>query len=97
MNKYHEELSDIIETRDLYGRSFTLGVALYMGAKDGMLSDELESDFEILCESWYSEVASVLEQNGMHHGTREWAEILDLSVLDEMARELIGENEEDEE
>lgn len=88
-----EQLSNIIKDNDLYGRSFTLGVALYYGVTKGCITLEFKNAFEDMCEEYYYDLANTLEQANVHHNASVWAEMLDISVLDDMARTLTGEDE----
>lgn len=97
MNTYSEQLSNIIKDKDLYGRSFTLGVALYIGIKEKMVTFGLMEAFEDMCCEYFYDIAKMLEQYRMHQGARVWAEMLDIAMLDDMARELTGENDDEEE
>lgn len=94
---YAEQLSNIIKNHDLYGRSFTLGVALYIGITRDEISFSFAEEFEELCSEYYYDLYKELsDKYGMHSGAKVWAEMLDLAVLDEMARELTGEEEDEE-
>lgn len=75
--------AEIIKTKDLYGRSFTLGVALYYAIIDGYIDG-----WEIMDE--------LKEWGGLEYRTPRGAvEDMDLAILDELARYLSGENDED--
>lgn len=71
----------IIKDNDLYGRSFTLGVALYYAVKNGYIDG-----WEILDD--------LKEWTGVEYRTP-WGAVedMDLALLDEIAREMSGEND----
>lgn len=78
-------ISTTIEKYDLYGRSFTAGVALYKGVMDGWLNDE-----------WDVIMDTIEEWTGKEYNTLRGAvEDTDLAILDEMARYFRGEEEEE--
>lgn len=87
-------ISDTIKKRDLYGRSFTAGVALFTLASEGWLDEEMENELEFLLGVYVGE--DLIEKMG-ERGLRVWARdlvhLVDLAVLDDIARELEGENE----
>ena len=83
--EWQEFIANTIKNYDLYGRSFTMGVALYEGVMNGALFDEYDTIKDMI-EEW----------TGKEYNTLRGAvEDSDLSLLDEIARELCGENEEE--
>lgn len=93
---YAEQLSNIIKNEDLYGRSFTLGVALYIGVRNDSITTAFADDFEDICKEYYYDLDQQIERSGMHSSAKVWAELLDFAMLDDIARTLTGEDEEDE-
>ena len=88
-------IKDVIEKRDLYGRSFTAGVALFTLASEGWLDDDMESELDELLEVYAGEdLIGMMSQRGLRTWARDFVHIVDLAVLDEIARELEGEGEE---
>ena len=88
-------ISDTIEKRDLYGRSCTAGVALFTLASEGWLDDDMESELDELLEIYAGEdLIGMMSQRGLRTWARDFVHIVDLAVLDDIARELEGEGEE---
>ena len=99
LNNQQEEWADIIEeyiaNNDLHGRSFTMGVALFYLLTEQWLTEEMEDEVDmefraLLGEEVYdrlSEVGRTLPKDVAH--------IIDLAYLDEIARNLSGETEDD--
>ena len=90
--RWSEELSSIIKMYDLYGRSFTKGVALYYALKDKRLDEDLEdeADYELhnyLGEDFYR----MLDERQCRTDASVLVHIVDLSVLDAIARNMCGE------
>ena len=102
MAKYNNDidklLHEIIEKEDLYGRSFTYGVALYYAiAKWGALDDDARDNFLYMAQEAHPAIyAAMQEENTAAENSRAWAEILDISTLDYIARIMAGEDEEGE-
>lgn len=87
-------ITNTIENRDLYGRSFTAGVALFTLASEGWLDDDMERELDELLEIYAGEdLIGMMNQRGLRILARDLVHIIDLAVLDEIARELEGENE----
>lgn len=87
-------ISDTIKKRDLYGRSFTAGVALFMLASEGWLDNEMERELEELLEIYAGEdLIGIMSQRGLRTWARDFVHIVDIAVLDDIARELEGEND----
>lgn len=91
--RWHEVISEAIKNFDLYGRSFTYGVALYKLASEDRLEEDLEDELdynlhELLGEQFFE----TLERVG-HPLPRDIVRVLDIAVLDEIARQLIGEED----
>lgn len=87
-------ITNTIEKRDLYGRNFTAGVALFTLASEGWLDDDMERELEELLEIYAGEdLIGMMSQRGLRTWARDLVHIIDLAVLDEIARELEGENE----
>lgn len=84
-DEYKQLISNIIETKDLYGRSFTRGLALYYAIKEGRLDDDTEERaLEIIKEA--TQVS--------YNTAKGAAEDSDLALLDEVDTVLRGgENE----
>lgn len=88
-------IKDMIEKRDLYGRSFTKGVALFMLASDGWLDEDREFELQDMLETYLGDdLIDLMQNRGLHTGARELVHIVDISVLDDIARTLQGENDE---
>lgn len=94
-NDMDELLHDIIKRDNLYGRSFTLGVALYKAIQLNALDDEQYDEFTYHCETFAPEVYAALENINAVYNYKAWAEILDISALDEIARLMARYDEED--
>lgn len=91
-NKEWEQLfSDMIETHGLEGRSFTYGVALYKAMSGGWVGEDGESQLDELITRAYAQVYETLGNYRLNTTMRAWAELLDIATLDELARELVGE------
>ncbi len=88
-------IEGIIRAHNLYGRSFTCGVALRIAMGDGFLYNDLNKIVEDTLESIYGEVLDEMRRAGLRTDLDALAEILDLAVLDEIARHIIEENEEE--
>lgn len=87
-------ISDTIKKRDLYGRSFTAGVALFTLASEGWLDDEMEGELDELLEVYAGEdLIGIMSQRGLRTWARDLVHLVDLAVLDDIARELEGEND----
>ena len=92
-----EQLNHIIETRDLYGRSFTRGVALKMGIMEDLFTRELLFDIAecIEMEEFYKNLEDLLkDHNYVRLTLRALMEMMDIALIDEIARWLLGEGEE---
>ena len=91
-----ETLNRIIKDKNLYGRSFTLGVALYIAIDEGWLTtDQKDEILDNYILPYYEELAAKMEEYRIStYNLKAWAELLDIAVLDEIARQLTGENEE---
>ena len=87
-------IENIIRSHNLYGRSFTCGVALRIAMGDGFLYNDLDAIVEETLEGIYSEVLDVMRRAGLRTDLSALAEVLDLAVLDEIARHIIEEDEE---
>ena len=97
-NKWGELISETIKKRDLYGRSFTSGVALFILASEGWLDDDMANELDDLIHLYIGDdLIMDMEKRGLGTWYRDIVHIIDLAVLDEIARELEGEDEEDEE
>lgn len=94
-----EKLNYIIEQKDLYGRSFTLGVALYIAIdEDRLTTDERDDILDNYILPYYEELAAMMDQYRLDkYNLKAWAELLNIATLDEIARQITGEDEEDEE
>lgn len=80
--EYSDLFAKIIKDNDLYGRSFTLGVALYCAVSRGYIDG-----WDILDD--------LTELSGVNYRTPRGAvEDIDLALLDEYARYISGEDEE---
>ena len=87
-------ISDTIKKRDLYGRSFTAGVALFTLASEGWLDDEMENELEFLLGVYIGEdLITDMGNRGLRVWARDLVHLVDLAVLDDIARELEGEND----
>lgn len=89
-------ITDTIKKRDLYGRSFTAGVALFTLASEGWLDEDMENELDALLEVYVGEdLIGTMSQRGLRTWARDLVHLVDIAVLDEIARELEGETEED--
>lgn len=84
-------LESIIHIHDLYGRSFTYGVALRIGVREQLLSEDMENAAMGMIEEIYYEPIKAMQDAGLRTDNYALTEIIDLAVLDEIARSLIGE------
>lgn len=94
--EYAQLFERTMEVHDLYGRSFTLGVALYTLLVSGYFmpeSDELMEIEERLAEHLSYELGTTFDRVHETLNTRAMAEATDIAVLDEVARELSEEEE----
>lgn len=90
-----QQLHDIIEDKNLHGCSFTYGVALYEGVMHGGLALRFIDAFENMAADYYPDIYDMLNNSGMHTTAQAWANILDLAMLDDMARQLAGVDEDE--
>ena len=89
---YKTLLDNTIENNDLYGRSFTYGVALYKLISGGYFAlDDDETLTDTLTDIVAAELDTTAERVSEVMTLRALAETVDVSVLDELARELAGE------
>lgn len=88
-------INDIIRTQNLCGRSFTYGVALRIAMENQWLYDDLDEVAEGMLRDMYGEVLGTMEEAGLRTDLEALSHILDLAVLDEIARTIIEENEEE--
>ena len=96
--EWGEMIAKEIKEGDLYGSSFTDGAALYRIIKRAGHCGDIANQFLDYCEMYYGEAMRALKNCGVDpYNAPAWAELLDLSELDEIARDLSGENDEDEE
>ncbi len=95
-NDMDELLHDIIKRDNLYGRSFTLGVALYKAMTLNALDEEQYNEFFCTCSEYYPEIWAALESINANYNAKAWAEILDISTLDEIARQMARYNDDNE-
>ena len=96
--EWGEMIAKEIKDGDLYGSSFTDGVALCRIIKRAGYCGEIAEQFLNYCEMYHGEAMEALKKCGIDpYNALAWAELLDLSELDEIARDLSGENEEGEE
>lgn len=80
--EYSDLFAKIIKDNDLYGRSFTLGVALYYAVNRGYI------------DSW-DILDDLREWSGVNYRTPRGAVYdIELALLDEYARYISGEDEE---
>lgn len=87
-------ITNTIKKRDLYGRSFTAGVALFILASEGWLDDDMERELDFLLGVYVGEdLIEKMGERGLRIWARDLVHLVDLAVLDEIARELEGENE----
>ena len=87
-------IRDTIQKYDLYGRSFTAGVALFKLASEGWLDDDMETELEFLLGVYVGEdLIEKMGERGLRIWARDLVHLVDLAVLDDIARELEGENE----
>lgn len=87
--------TNIIAINNLYGRSFTYGVALRLAMRNQLLYDGLDDVVEDILHAAYGDVLVAMRSAGMRVDLFSLAEVIDLSVLDEMARTIIGEDEDE--
>lgn len=90
--EWQDLIAKTIEQKDLYGSSFTDGVALYNIMED-YNGEATEQAVEVARE-WFYELTEKLAEVHSDWNAHAWREILDISVLDELARYLMGEEEE---
>lgn len=100
-NEMNAIFDKVIENNNFYGRSFTLGQALYeiMEYINGYFNEEQQTQLDEIIDAYYGEMISDLYKSyniDVRYNYRALREMLDISVLDEIARELTGENEEEE-
>lgn len=88
-------INDVIRTQNLCGRSFTYGVALRIAMENQWLYDDLDEVVEGMLRDIYGEVLGTMEEAGLRTDLEALSHILDLAVLDEIARTIIEENEEE--
>lgn len=88
-------INDIIRTQNLCGRSFTYGVALRIAMHNQWLYDDLDTIVEGMLRDIYGEVLGAMEEAGLRTNLEALSNIIDLSVLDEVARTIIEEDEEE--
>ena len=88
-------INDMIRTHNLCGRSFTYGVALRIAMENQWLYDDLDEVVEGMLRDIYGEVLGTMEEAGLRTDLEALSHILDLAVLDEIARTIIEENEEE--
>ena len=94
--EWEKIISETIKKRDLYGRSFTAGVALFILASEGWLEEEMENELEFLLGVYIGEdLITDMGNRGLRVWARDLVHLIDLAVLDDIARELEGDNEED--
>lgn len=87
-------ITNTIKKRDLYGRSFTAGVALFTLASEGWLDEEMENELEDLLGVYLGEdLIEKMSERGVRTSARDLVHIVDLAILDAIARELEGEDE----
>lgn len=89
-------ISDTIKKQDLYGRSFTAGVALYELASEGWLDVDMESELSSLLEMYVGEdVTELMSARGLSVEARDLVHVVDIATLDDIARQLEGEHEDE--
>lgn len=94
--KWAELISETIKKRDLYGRSFTAGVALFILASEGWLDEEMGDELEEELHVWIGDdLIAEMQNRGLSVWYRNIVHIIDLAVLDEIARRLEGEEDEE--
>ena len=70
-------------------------MALFTLASEGWLDDDMEAELDELLEIYAGEdLIGMMSQRGLRTWARDFVHIVDLAVLDDIARELEGENEE---
>lgn len=91
---FKKPLEDIIAKYKLYGRSFTYGVALKIAMQDQLLYEDLNRMVEEMVEDLYGETLDVMRKTGLRTDLYALSSVIDISVLDEIARHIIEEDEE---
>lgn len=94
--EYAQLFEKTIENNELYGRSFTLGVALYTLLTNGYFNSETNALVEIehqLAGALAAELEADPQVIYNKLSTRALAEAVDIAVLDEIARGLSEEVE----
>ena len=93
-SRWAEAISQTIKNQDLYGRSFTAGVALYHLARENRLEEDLEDELDYTLHEWLGEdFYKMLEDRHCHTGVEYIVDLVDLALLDELARSLEGEED----
>lgn len=95
--EFEKAFDDFIEAHNLYGRSFTYGLALYEMIKGNyLITDDINNQID---DMLIDHVASTLDIDqskvSEHFSLGAMNEFADISVLDYIARELAGLGEED--
>lgn len=90
-----EILQTIKESHDLAGRSFTNGVALYYAITERRLDDdEIDAVYDEMAEYIGRDILDMMEARGLHcTEPAELVELLDLSMLDNIANYLMDDDE----
>lgn len=89
-------ISETIKKRDLYGRSFTAGVALFILATEGWLEEDMADELDDMIHMYIGDdLIMDMEKRGLSTWYKDLINVLDLAVIDEIAKELEGDNEED--
>ena len=71
-------IKDAIEKRDLYGRSFTAGVALFTLASEGWLDEEHESELQDMLEEYVGDdLIDAMDRAGLRTDAHELVHIVD--------------------
>lgn len=86
-------LTRIIKNHKLYGCSFTYGVALRMGIVNQLFPDELDQLITDTIEDIYNDALDVMGDAGMRVDMIAIAHVIDIAVLDEVARRFIDEED----
>lgn len=86
-------LDSIIEINNMYGWSFTYGSALRIAMRQQYLTTDLDEMVLSMLEDLYEEILDLMTKAGMRVDGYSLADVIDISVLDSIAREIIGEDE----
>lgn len=90
--EFENKIDQYIESRDLYGRSFTYGVALYeMLRHNALVYDDIQETIDDMLVEHVAQLLDIThEKVQTYFSTGALIEVTDIAMLDEMARSLAG-------